>query len=65
MAILQHTNTKDKNLIISSFDPFISPSNYKGMVIGNDLDSILSECYLKKKFGWDILGTYDYSKLWY
>jgi hypothetical protein len=35
------------------------------MVIGNDLDSVISACILKSKFGWDVAAIYDYKTLWY
>ena len=34
------------------------------MIIGNDLDAVLSAVYLHHKFGWDIVGIYDYHRLW-
>lgn len=65
MAILRHSNTRDKNLIIQEFDPFTNPKAYDGMLIGNDLDSVISACFLKERFGWDVLGMYDYKNLWF
>jgi hypothetical protein len=35
------------------------------MVIGNDLDSVVSACFLRSKFGWDVAAVYDYKTLWY
>lgn len=55
----------DKKTILGSFDPFINPKNYEGMIIGNDIDSILSACFLNYKFGWNIVGSYDYKTLWH
>lgn len=55
----------NRELLIASFDPFIHPDNYEGMIIGNDIDSILSACYLKKRFGWNVVATYDYQTIWH
>ena len=65
MALQRRTHTKDKSNLIHAFGPFVHPQNYEGMIVGNDLDSILSACFLKGKFGWDIVGTYDYKTLWF
>lgn len=65
MAPQRKTHTKDKSKLIHAFDPFVHPQNYKGMIVGNDLDFILSACFLKGRFGWDIVGTYDYKTLWF
>jgi hypothetical protein len=35
------------------------------IIIGNDLDALLSACLLKSRFGWDIVGIYDYQSLWF
>ncbi len=34
------------------------------MIIGNDLDALLSASLLKTLYGWDIVGIYDYTTLW-
>jgi len=65
MAILYRTNCRDKAKIQSEFSPFAKPDEIEGMIIGNDLDSLLSAAVLKTKFNWDIIGVYDYSNLWY
>lgn len=65
MTILRNTNTVDKVRIINSFVPFHYPETIRGMMIGNDLDSILAAFLLKDKFGWDIFAIYDYTTLWY
>lgn len=62
--LLFNTNSKDRDAMIKAFDPFNHPGQYHGMLIGNDLDSVLSACFLKKQFGWDIAGFYDYKTLW-
>lgn len=65
MTILYRTNCNNKSEIKSNFPSFSEPENTDGMIIGNDLDSLLSACLLKAKFGWDISGVYDYVNLWY
>lgn len=40
-------------------------SKFNGMIIGNDLDALLSACLLKSRFGWDIVAVYDYQSLWF
>ena len=64
MTLLRRTHTRDKTEIMRAFDPFANPGAYAGMVIGNDLDSVLSACFLKQKFGWDVSAVYDYKNLW-
>ena len=65
MAILQNTNCNSKEQIIGSFPPFSDPRSIEGMIIGNDLDSLMSACLLKKHFNWDILGIYDLTRIWH
>lgn len=65
MTILRNTNSADRFQIVESFSPFANPDSIQGMVIGNDLDSVVSACFLKNKFGWDITAIYDYKTLWY
>lgn len=55
----------DKKNIISSFSPFENLHSISGMIIGNDLDALLAACLLNHKFGWNIVGVYDYEALWY
>ncbi len=63
MTILRHTHAP-RDEILRNFAPFASPEQIRGMVIGNDLDSVISACYLKQRFGWDVVATYDYATLW-
>lgn len=35
------------------------------MLIGNDLDALLSAALLKTQFGWDVVGIYDYETIWH
>jgi len=65
VTILRNTNISDRTKIAFAFEPFAKPAAVQGMVIGNDLDSILSACFLKSLFGWNIVATYDYKTLWY
>ncbi|MCG2715829.1 MAG: hypothetical protein L6422_06030 [Candidatus Marinimicrobia bacterium] len=65
MAILYRTHCRDRQLIQSHFYPFSHPDKIKGMIIGNDLDSLLSASLLKKLFDWDVVAIYDYRSLWY
>jgi hypothetical protein len=65
MTILRNANIHDRTKIAFAFEPFAKPANIHGMVIGNDLDSIISACFLKSLFGWNIVATYDYKTLWY
>ena len=65
LTILRNTNTSDRTKIAFSFEPFTKPDSIHGMVIGNDLDSVVSACFLKSLFGWDVAAIYDYKMLWY
>lgn len=49
---------------IGSFRPFMNPGSVKGIVIGNDLDALLSAGFCKHYFDWDIVGCYNLSSLW-
>lgn len=49
-----------------NFFPFARPDYVEGMIIGNDLDSLLSGAYLHGRFGWPVAGVYcGYTRLWY
>jgi len=53
---------------IINVDPWYRPVYFipiGGMIIGNDLDALLSAALLKHRFGWDIAGIYDFNRLWY
>jgi len=65
MAILYDTKCRDRKQIIEQFSPFNHPNSVEGMIIGNDLDSLLSAALLKDVFGWNVVAVYDYRKLWY
>lgn len=65
MTILRNANIHDRTQIALAFEPFAKPASIRGMVIGNDLDSLLSACFLKSLFGWNVIATYDYKTLWY
>lgn len=55
----------DKLQIQRNFPPFHQPYSVEGMVIGNDLDALLSCAYLHDKFGWPLIAVYDYHRLWF
>jgi len=65
MAILYDTKCRDRKQIIEQFSPFNHPNSVQGMIIGNDLDSLLSAALLKDLFGWNVAAVYDYRTLWY
>jgi hypothetical protein len=65
MTVLRDSGCNKPKKIIKSFEPFKNPRNIEGMIIGNDLDSLLSSSFLKNLFNWDIVGIYDYKTLWY
>ncbi len=49
-----------------SFLPFVRPDYVEGMVIGDDLDSLLSALYLHRRYGWPVVATYcRYTRLWH
>ena len=66
MPVLTNTHCNDRDLICASFLPFARPDYIEGMVIGDDLDSLLSAMYLHRKFGWPVAGVYcQYTRLWH
>lgn len=65
MAILRDSNCNRPGEIVEKFRPFCDPNSIGGQIIGNDLDSLLSATLLKDIYGWDIVGIYDYEKIWY
>ena len=65
MDILRNTNTSDRTQIAFAFEPFAKPASVAGMVIGNDLDSLICACFLKSLFGWNVAAIYDYKTLWF
>jgi len=64
MSILHSTNCRDRRRILESFYPFNKPTVIEGMIIGNDLDALLSAALLKERYGWDVAAVYDYRQLW-
>ena len=52
-------------MIKIDFNNNINIDNINGMIIGNDLDALLSACLLNSQYGWDIVGIYDYESLWF
>lgn len=66
MPVLANTGCRDRALICAAFLPFARPDYVEGMVLGDDLDSLLSGMYLHQKFGWPVAGVYcGYSQLWH
>lgn len=66
MPILSHTHCNDPAQIRAAFLPFARPDWVEGMIIGNDLDSLLSAMFLQEKFGWPVVGVYSqYTRLWH
>ena len=66
MPILANTGCRDRDLIRAAFLPFARPDYVEGMVIGDDLDSLLSATYLHRRFGWPVAGIYcQYTRLWH
>ncbi len=64
MTILYQTKCRERQRIRQAFEPFRTPAAIQGMIIGNDLDALLSATLLKELFGWDVVGIYDYRNLW-
>lgn len=51
--------------IRSAFLPFARPDYVEGMILGDDLDSLLSAAYLHGRFGWPVAGVYcQYERMW-
>ena len=66
MPILADTNCRDREAAKAAFLPFARPDYVEGMVIGDDLDSLLSAMYLHQLFEWPVVGVYcQYSRLWH
>lgn len=66
MPVLANTGCRDRDQICAAFLPFARPDYVEGMVLGDDLDSLLSGMYLHQKYGWPIAGVYcGYSQLWH
>jgi hypothetical protein len=52
--------------ICAAFLPFARPDYVEGMLIGDDLDSLLSAMFLHQRFGWPVVGVYcQYQRLWH
>lgn len=66
MPVLSNIGVADKARIKTAFLPFARPDYVEGMVIGDDLDSLLSAMYLHQLFGWPVAGVYcGYARLWF
>ncbi|MFP4548259.1 MAG: hypothetical protein ACLFQM_08995 [Fidelibacterota bacterium] len=55
----------NRNQIIKNFRPFRFPDLIDSMLIGNDLDALLSAQYLHDRFGWQIAGLYDLKNIYH
>lgn len=64
MTLPRRVSSPERTAIALAFEPFARPASFRGMVVGNDLDSLLSACFLKSVFGWDVAAIYDYRSLW-
>jgi hypothetical protein len=66
MPVLANTHCRDRHAICEGFLPFARPDYVEGMIIGDDLDSLLSAMFLQARFGWPIVGVYcQYTWLWH
>lgn len=66
MPILSNTESAERASIKSAFLPFARPDYVEGMLIGDDLDSLLSAMYLNRQFGWPVKAVYcRYTDIWY
>lgn len=64
MAVLQNTKDFTPARLRSAFRPFAQPETIQAIVLGNDLDSVISGCLLHAVFGWPIAGFYDLETAW-
>ncbi|MBN2281561.1 MAG: hypothetical protein JXQ65_13350 [Candidatus Marinimicrobia bacterium] len=51
--------------MIRNFKPFQDPETIDSILMGNDLDAILSAQFLCDRFGWKIAGLYDLENIWH
>jgi hypothetical protein len=66
MPILANTQCNDPAQIRAAFLPFARPDYVQGMIIGDDLDSLLSAMWLHQRFGWPVAGVYCcYTRIWH
>ena len=66
MPILSNTESAERATIKTAFLPFARPDYVEGMLIGDDLDSLLSALYLHRQFGWQVKAVYcRYTNIWY
>jgi len=52
-------------MIKPDINKILNSDSIKAMIIGNDLDSLLSASLLKSRFGWNVVGIFDYQSMWY
>jgi hypothetical protein len=55
----------NRKQIIQKFLPFHIPESIDSILMGNDLDAILSAQFLHDRFGWEIVGLYDLENIWH
>jgi hypothetical protein len=66
MPLSGHSSSVDSLPLREGFLPFARPDYVQGMILGNDLDSILSALFLSERFAWPIVGFYcDYRHLYH
>lgn len=66
MPVLTNTGVAEKEHIKTAFLPFARPDYVEGMLIGDDLDSLLSAMYLHRHFGWQVKAVYcQFNRLWF
>jgi len=53
----------DRNKIFEQF-PWLQQKNLN-IVSGNDLDAIISSCFLHEILGWNLIGFYNYESIWH
>jgi hypothetical protein len=65
MSTPGHPHYTDVSSLREGFLPFARPDYIEGMVLGNDLDSLLSALFLHERYGWPVTGFYcDYQHLY-
>jgi hypothetical protein len=66
MPILVNSQCNEPAQIRAAFLPFARPDYVQGMLVGDDLDSLLSAMWLHRRFGWQIVGVYTrYTQIWH
>ncbi len=50
---------------IARFPAFAEPQNITGMMIGNDIDALLSASFLHDRYGWPVTAVYNYRTIFF